>query len=186
IGTIEGLEIDGKQRILRGAAETLRAPAAILAAGSALRTLGIPGEAQFLGRGVSHCASCDGPLFAGRKVCAVGGGDAAFDEALVLAAQAAHVTLFHRGGHVRAQQALQYHVAATTNIAIVLHTVVEEILGADMVSAVRLRGRDDAARVHPISGVFVYVGLEPNTAFLSNVITLDAAGHIEVDLLMRT
>ena len=187
IESIAGLEIAGEQRVLRGAAETLRAGAIIIAAGSALRPLGVPGEAQFLGRGVSHCASCDGPLFAGREVCVVGGGDSALDEALVLAAHAARVTVFHRGGRLRAQQALVDRVAATANIEMALQTVVEEIMGADTVAGVRLRELDTGkARVHATSGVFIHVGLEPNTAFLRHVLTLDAAGHIETDILMRT
>jgi thioredoxin reductase (NADPH) len=187
IDTIEGIEIAGEQRILRGTSETLRAPAMIIAAGSALRPLGVPGEAQFLGRGVSHCASCDGPLFAGREVCVVGGGDSALDEALVLAAHAARVMVFHRGARLRAQQALVERVATTGNIEIALATVVEEIIGADAVTAVRLRELDTGTvRLHATSGVFIHVGLEPNTAFLRDVLTLDPAGHVETDILMRT
>jgi thioredoxin reductase (NADPH) len=105
LDTIEGLEIAGDARILRGAAESLRAPAVIIAAGSALRPLGIPGEAEFLGRGVSHCASCDGPLFAGRE---------AWLSAVAMrrwtrrgsAVGAAPVAVFHRGTSLRAQHAL--------------------------------------------------------------------------------
>jgi thioredoxin reductase (NADPH) len=187
IDTIEGIEIAGEQRILRGAGETLRAPAVIIAAGSTLRPLGVPGEAQFLGRGVSHCASCDGPLFAGREVCVVGGGDSALDEALVLAAHAGRVTVFHRGASLRAQQALLTRATAAGNIEFALATVVEEIIGADAVAAVRLRDlATGTVRVHATNGVFIHVGLEPNTAFLRNVLALDPAGHVETDILMRT
>ena len=187
IDTIEGIEIAGEQRILRGAGEILRADTVIIAAGSALRPLGVPGEVQFFGRGVSHCASCDGPLFAGREVCVVGGGDSALDEALVLAAHAARVTVFHRGARLRAQQALRTRATAAGNIEIALATVVEEIMGADTVTAVRLRDlATGTVRVHASSGVFIHVGLEPNTAFLRNVLALDAAGHVETDILMRT
>jgi thioredoxin reductase (NADPH) len=187
LDTIEGIEIAGEQRILRSASEMLRAPAVIIAAGSALRPLGVPGEAQFLGRGVSHCASCDGPLFAGREVCIVGGGDSALDEALVLATHAARVTVFHRGDRLRAQTALVDRAAATANIEIALQTTVEEIMGTDTVSGVRLRERDTGkARVHEANGVFIHVGLEPNTAFLRNVLALDPTGHVETDILMRT
>jgi thioredoxin reductase (NADPH) len=187
IDTIEGIEIAGEQRILCGAAETLRAPTVIIAAGSALRPLGVPGEAQFLGRGVSHCASCDGPLFAGREVCVVGGGDSALDEALVLAAHAASVTVFHRGARLRAQNALQDRAAAAGNLAITLQTAVEDIIGVDAVTALRLRDlATGTVRVHATSGVFIHVGLEPNTAFLRDVLALDPAGHVETDILMRT
>jgi thioredoxin reductase (NADPH) len=139
------------------------------------------------GRGVSHCASCDGPLFAGRAVCVIGGGDAALDEALVLAAHAARVTVFHRGGSLRAQQALQARAAAAANVEIVQQTVVEEVIGPDTVAAVRLRDlASGTPRVHDTSGVFIYVGLEPNTTFLRGVVALDPAGHIETDIFMHT
>jgi thioredoxin reductase (NADPH) len=187
LDTTERLEIAGDARVLHGAVDSLRAPAVIIAAGSALRMLGIPGEAEFLGRGVSHCASCDGPLFAGRAVCVVGGGDAALDEALVLAAHAAHVAVFHRGTSLRAQNALQARAAAAANVEVVLQTVVEEITGADTVAAVRLRDlASGTLRPHDTSGVFIYVGLEPNTAFLRDVLSLDRAGHLETDIMMRT
>src|SRR5262249_21734131 len=77
LDTVEALEPSGEQRIVRGASESLRAPVVIIAAGSALRPLGVPGEEKFLGRGVSHCASCDSVFFAGARVCVVGGGDSA-------------------------------------------------------------------------------------------------------------
>jgi thioredoxin reductase (NADPH) len=187
LDTVDGIEIDGDRRVLRGATQRLHAPAIIIAAGSALRSLGVPGETEFLGRGVSHCASCDGPLFAGREVCVVGGGDAALDEALVLATHAARVTVFHRGASLRAQQLLQARAAIAANVEVVLQTVVEEIIGAGTVAAVRLRDLASAApRVHDTAGVFIYVGLEPNTAFLRGVVALDPAGHIETDISMRT
>jgi thioredoxin reductase (NADPH) len=187
LDTIAAIEIAGEQRILHGAADALRAPAVIIAAGSALRSLGVPGEAQFLGRGVSHCASCDGPLFAGREVCVIGGGDSALDEALVLAAHAARVTVFHRGACLRAQQTLVARAAATANLEIVLRTTVEEIVGVEAVTAVRLRDlATGATRLHATGGIFIFVGLEPGTAFLRDVVALDAAGHIETDIVMRT
>ena len=139
LDTVAAIELEGVHRIVRGAAATLRARSVIIAAGSTPRPLGIAGEEQFRGKGVSHCASCDGPLLAGQEVCVVGGGDAALDEALVLAHHAARVTVFHRGTRLRAQRALQESAAATRKIEIALQTSVEEILGADVVSGVRLR-----------------------------------------------
>jgi thioredoxin reductase (NADPH) len=187
LDTVHGLEVSGERRIIRCASEDLTARAAIIAAGSALRSLGIPGEEKLLGRGVSHCASCDGAFFAGDHVCVVGGGDSALDEALVLAEHAARVTVIHRGESLDAQQALQSKAAAASKIAIVLHTIVEEIVGEDAVSAVRLRDvATGTTRLQEVRGVFIYVGLEPNTAFLREALALDAAGHIETDINMRT
>jgi thioredoxin reductase (NADPH) len=187
LDTVQGLETDGEHRIVRAAGETLRGRAVIIAAGSALRPLGVAGEEKLLGRGVSHCACCDGALFAGQGVCVVGGGDSAVDEALVLAKHAAHVTIIHRGESLDAQQALRSKAAASGKIEIVLQTAVEEIVGTDAVSAVRLRDlATGATRLQEVKGVFVYVGLEPNTAFLRGLLALDATGHIETDINMRT
>jgi thioredoxin reductase (NADPH) len=184
---VQALEAGGELRIVRCAGESLRAPAVIIAAGSALRPLGLAGEETFRGRGVSHCASCDGAFFAGRDVCVVGGGDSALDEALVLAEHAARVTVFHRGEGLSAQHALQTKAAANGKIEIVFRTTVEEIVGAEAVSAVRLRdAATGAMRLQEIKGVFIYVGLEPNTAFLRDVLVLDAAGHVVTDIMMRT
>jgi thioredoxin reductase (NADPH) len=185
LDTIERLEINGEHRIIHGATEVLRAPSVIIAAGSALRSLDIPGEKEFLGKGVSHCASCDGAFFAGHAVCVVGGGDSAVDEALVLAEHASRVAIIHRGKSLRAQRALLDKASATGKIEIALETAVEEIIGEEVVTAVRLRD-NGTSRIQNISGVFVYVGLEPNTAFLQGVLKLDPAGHVETDIVMRT
>ena len=187
LDTVERLEASGVDRIVHGASETLRAPAVIIAAGSALRPLGVPGEEKFLGKGVSHCASCDGALFAGLNVCVIGGGDSALDEALALAEHALRVKLCHRSAQLDAQQVLCDRVAATDKIELALDTIVEEIVGEDAVTGVRLRdAKTGRARLEACRGVFVYVGLEPNTAFVRGLLALDPAGHIETDINMRT
>jgi thioredoxin reductase (NADPH) len=187
LDTIEAIELAGADRITRGATDIFRSRAVIIAAGSTLRTLGIPGEEEFRGKGVSHCASCDGALFAGRNVCVIGGGDSALDEALVLAEHAARVTVFHRGPRLDAQQASRDRIAASRKVAVVLDTVVEEIVGEGAVTGVRLRAASTGAtRLHGTDGVFIYVGLDPNTAFLRGLLALDGSGHIETDANMRT
>jgi thioredoxin reductase (NADPH) len=187
LDTVQAFEVDGEHRIVRGAGETLRARAVIIAAGSALRPLGVPGEEKFLGSGVSHCASCDGAFFAGQAVCVVGGGDSALDEALVLAEHATRVTIVHRGEQLDAQQALQDRIAGSSKIEVVLNTVVDEIVGEAAVAGVRLRDRKSgSARLQELKGVFVYVGLEPNTAWLRGVLALDLTGHIATDINMAT
>jgi thioredoxin reductase (NADPH) len=187
LDAVERLEASGLDRIVHGAGETLRAPAIIIAAGSTLRPLGVPGEEKFLGKGVSHCASCDGALFAGLDVCVIGGGDSALDEALVLTEHASGVKLLHRGPHLEAQQVMRDRIAATGKIGVTLDTIVEEIVGEDAVTGVRLRdAKTGRTRHEACRGVFVYVGLEPNTAFVRGVLALDPAGHIETDINMRT
>lgn len=175
----------GDRHIVRGSAEEFRAPAVIIAAGSSPRAVGIAGEERLRGRGVSHCASCDGPFFKGQEIGVIGGGDAALDEALVLAGHASRVTIFHRGPKLTAQQALVER--AGNRIEIALNTVVEEIVGEDAVAAVRLRDlASGVTRSQNLKAVFIYVGLEPNTAFLRGVLALDPTGHIETDLMMCT
>ncbi len=185
--TVEALEIAGDNRIVRCAEDELHARAVIVAAGSSLRALGIPGEERLLGKGVSHCASCDAPFFAGQDACVIGGGDSALDEAAVLAEQASRVLVIHRGPEFEAQQVILDKAAATPNIEPVFNVEVEEILGEDSVSGVRLRDLESGeTHVKQLSGVFVFVGLEPNTAFVRGVLDLDEAGHIKTDILMRT
>lgn len=186
LDTVEGLTVDGDWRVVKAASEPMKARAVIVAAGSALKSLGVPGEAAFLGRGVSHCASCDGHFFSGQDVCVVGGGDSALDEALVLTEHAARVTIFHRGATFDAQRVLIDRVAASGKIEIVPSTAVEEIFGDDSVSGVRLRDLTSrTVRDHAVKGVFIYVGLEPNSAFVRGV-AVDPAGHIDTDIMMRT
>jgi thioredoxin reductase (NADPH) len=185
--TAEGIEVDGATRILRCAEEELHAKAIIIAAGSSLRNLGVPGEEKFMGRGVSHCASCDAGFFGGQAVAVIGGGDSAIDEAITLAEHdVGQITVYHRGPQLRTQNALIDAVRGHSNIEIVLNTQVEEILGDDMVSGVRLREAGGAVREQPLSGVFVFIGLDPNTAFLQGVVDLDPSGHIVTDIMMRT
>jgi thioredoxin reductase (NADPH) len=165
----------------------LSAGAVIIAAGSAKRTLGIPGEAEFEGRGVSHCASCDGPLMRGKAVSIIGGGDSALDEALALVPHATKITVIHRGSRLRASAALQAKVSEASNIELRLETIATEIRGTDGVSAVAIRDLATGAEIDiPSHGVFVYVGLEPNTAFLGDAVSLAADGRIVVDLDMQT
>jgi thioredoxin reductase (NADPH) len=188
LDTVAAIELAGPHhRVVRGATDAWRVGVVIIAAGSAPRPLGIAGETQFLGRGVSHCATCDGPLLAGQEVCVVGGGDTALDAALVLARHAARVTVFCRGARLCAQQALLDKAAASLEITLASETCVEEILGQDAVSGVRLRAAGSgASRVQNVRAVFVCVGLAPNTAFVRGLLALDAAGHIETDIALRT
>ena len=159
--------------------------AVIMAAGSSLRTLGIPGEAEFIGRGVSHCASCDGPMYMGQTVAVAGGGDSAADEALTLTEYADRVILFHRSDALDAQQVLQDRIAGNPKVEVRYGAEVLEVLGEDAVTGIRVR--DNAGEtVEPVHGLFVYVGLDPNSAPVADLVPLDNAGHIPVGLSMDT
>lgn len=167
--------------------ERYHAKAVIVATGSCLRELGIPGEARLMGRGVSHCASCDGPLYTGETVGVVGGGDSALQEALALTHHVERVSLLHRGEDFSAQRVYQQRVLKHARIDVKLRTVVEEILGDDSVSGVRVRSMATGAETKiELKGVFVYVGLEPNTAFLQNLIPLSATGHVPTNVWLQT
>jgi len=187
LASVDAIELDGTSRLVKTSDGTLRAQAVIVAAGSSKRELGVPGEQRLQGRGVSHCASCDGPLFRGLRACVVGGGDSALDEAMALAAHASQVTLIHRGTRLCAQRSLVAQANATPNIEILLGTVVDEIVGEQVVSALWLRQLDTGERwSHATDGVFVYVGLAPNTGFLNGLLALDADGRIQTDPLLQS
>lgn len=164
-----------------------RARSVIVASGSHPRMLGIPGEERLQNRGVMHCASCNGPLYRGKTIGVVGGGDSALSEALTLADYADQVLIFHRRGDFAAQQS--YLDRARDHRRIVLHpdTVVDEVLGDEAVSGVRVRpaAGGDASDI-PLAGIFVNIGTEPNTGFLRDVLPLDAEARIPTDIWMRT
>ena len=185
LDTATGLQIDGDRRILRCEGAEVTARAVVIAAGSALRSLGIPGEADFLGKGVSHCASCDAPFFVGKQVCVIGGGDSALDEAAVLAQQVGRVLLVHRGPAFGAQRVAVDRLERLSNVETLFNTQVVEIVGGQTVSSVVLR--DGATtRTQDVAGVFIFVGLEPNTEFLRGVLDLDPTGHVVVDAHLQT
>ena len=187
LDSIEALQVSGQERLLVGGEGTISALAVVLAAGSSRRQLGVPGEERLQGRGVSHCASCDGPLFKNLEVCVVGGGDSALDEALALARLAARVTLIHRGPAFGAQQGLVEKIAAAGNVECIFDTQVQEIFGDGYVSGLALRHVGSGAlRQLKTDGVFIQVGLAPHTGFLDGVVRLDAGGHVETDIMLRT
>ena len=159
----------------------------IVASGSTIKELGVPGEERLKGRGVSHCASCDGPLYDGKIVGVVGGGDSAIQEALTLSNFAQSVLIFNREESFSGQYSYLQRALSDSKIEPRYRTVVEEILGEDAVTGVRLRdlATDEISQVH-LAGVFVYAGLKPNTAFLKNVLKLSETGHVPTDLWMKT
>jgi len=164
-----------------------QAKTVIVATGSTLKELGVPGESELAGRGVSHCASCDGPLYNDQVVGVVGGGDSALQEALTLTNYAGQVMIFNRAVAFSAQHTFQQKVASHPKISPHHQTVVEEILGDDAVTGVRVRNvvTEDSAQIN-LSGLFVYVGLKPNTSFLKDTLPLSETGHITTDVWMRT
>ena len=167
--------------------ERYRAKAVIVAMGSTLKELDVPGAAKFQGKGVSHCASCDGPLYNGQVVGVVGGGDSALQEALTLTNYTERIILFHHAAEFSAQHAYQKGILGHSKIEVRYQNVVEEILGDGGVTGVRVRDVATGEKTQlALAGVFVYVGLKPNTAFLKNTLHLSDTGHIPTDVWMRT
>lgn len=172
------IEEDGT-RVAVGTQKEYRGRVLVIATGSAPRTLGVPGEEEFRGRGVSYCATCDGAFFRDREVACVGGGDSAVQEALYLSRVASKVHIIHRRDELRAVDILKNRVEATDNVDVVWDSVVEEIEGDTAVQNLRLRNVvDDTEFRLPVSGVFIYVGTDPATGFLNGVVPLNSDGYI--------
>lgn len=158
---------------------TTEAQVVIIATGTTPRKLGAPGEREFLGRGVSFCATCDGFFYRGKEVMVVGGGNAAAVEADFLTRFADQVYLVHRRDQLRAERVLQQRVLTNPKVKPIWNSTVIEVLGADAVKGARLRNvKTGEESVQPISGIFVYIGTEPNTSFVRGQLELDSLGYI--------
>jgi len=164
----------------------LTAAAVILATGSTLRPLGVPGEERLEGKGVSHCASCDGPMLRGQPVVVVGAGDSGLQEALALARFAGEVTIFEQADHPHGQAHYLERVRSHPRIRIECGTSVVAIMGDDVVTAVRVRDASGVERDHAAQAVFVYAGLVPNASLGGPLVSLTDTGHVAVDAGMRT
>lgn len=155
----------------------------ILATGAVPRRLGVPGETEFAGRGVSWCATCDGPLFKDRVVAVIGGGDSATQEALYLAKIAREVHLIHRRDQLRATRVLVEQCFLNPVITMHLSYVVEEIVGdGGRVTGVKLRSRKDGTESFlAVDGVFEFVGTDPQSALVADLCERDENGFVKVD-----
>lgn len=159
------------------------ARAVILAMGARHRHLEVPGEEEYSGRGVSYCATCDGPFFKGRRVVVVGGGDTALTDAVYLSRLCSSVKVVHRRNEFRAQKAIQDKMRACANIQTVTPHTVKEILGdGEKVTGVVL---DDGSLIET-DGIFIFTGILPNSQIVKDLVELDEAGFVRTDSMMRT
>lgn len=166
---------------------SLQTKSVIVATGAAAKQLGVEGEEKFLGRGVSYCATCDGPLFKDKEVAVIGGGDKAIEEAIFLSSYASKVSLIHRRQALRASKILQERARSNPKINFVLDAVVEEIQGEDKVAAVQIKNvKTNSKKTLLCQGVFIFVGIKPNTIFLKDILETDDQGFIITDQEMRT
>jgi len=167
--------------------ETYVADAVIVTAGASPKHLEVPGEDEFVGRGVSYCGTCDGFFFRGKDVVVVGGGDSAMEESIFLTKFADKVTIIHRRDELRAGPTLQKRAFANEKIDFVWDTVIDEIEGNGVVQGVKLRNvKTGGAAEMPIDGVFIFIGHYPNSKFLVGQLAMDEHGYVITDEFMRT
>ncbi|MBN1912881.1 MAG: thioredoxin-disulfide reductase [Candidatus Omnitrophica bacterium] len=159
----------------------------IVATGAQPKSLGVPGEDRFIARGISYCATCDGPLYKNKEIAVIGAGDRAIEEAILLANYAKKVTVIHRRNQLRASPVLEDKAKANPKISFFLEKTVEEVIGDTKVRALRLKSViDGTISEFACEGVFVFVGVQPDTGFLSGSIDLDEKGFILADQDMQT
>ncbi|MCF6097630.1 thioredoxin-disulfide reductase [Thermovorax subterraneus] len=186
-GEVEKIEKQNEKFLLSLKNETVEAKAVILAMGAQARRLGVKGEKEFTGRGVSYCATCDGAFYTDRTVMVVGGGDTAIEEALFLTHFAKSVTVVHRRSELRATKILQERAFKNEKIKFIWDSVVEEIKGSDSVQEVVLKNLKTGETTSiPVDGVFVAIGWDPNTAIVKDLVKLNEKGYIITDENMAT
>jgi len=172
---------DKKQIVLDDATE-IEAKTIVIATGATHRKLGVPGEKEYEGKGVSYCAICDGAFFKDKHVAVIGGGNSAIDEGLYLTQTAAKVTVVHRRDQLRADKILQERAFNNPKMDFVWDSVVEEIQGDAFVNNLVLENLKDGLKHNlPVDGVFVYIGLIPNSALFKNLLQTTADGFIKVN-----
>jgi len=179
--------VQGQPYIISTTEGDFEAIAIIIAAGSEYRKLGVSGEERLVGHGISYCATCDGFFFRDREVAVVGGGDTAITDALELTRHAKKVYVIHRRDQLRAGQVLQQRAFAEPKLEFIWSTVVEEVLGDKMLEELKLRNvKTGQNSILKVTGVFVAVGLVPNSQLFSNIVDLDDTGYIVTDETMAT
>jgi thioredoxin reductase (NADPH) len=184
---VVSVQLKGEIKQVKSDSATYTSRAIILASGADPNRLNVPGERELTGRGVSYCATCDGPFFRGKKVVVVGGGDAAVQESIFLTRFVTEVNLVHRRDELRAHALLQTEAKSNPKIKFVWNTVAEEILGKEKVEGVRTRNVVTQEKgTMPCEGVFIFIGNAPNTGFIGDALPLCMGGHICTDENMRS
>lgn len=184
---VESVDILQSPFLVKTYTKTYEAETLILAMGADHKKLEVPGEAEFTGKGVSYCATCDGFFYRSKDIHVIGGGDSAIEEALYLTRFANSVTIIHRRDALRAQPLLEKRARANAKIRFLWDTVVEEIVGRERVQNLRLRNvKTDQQFEVPTDGVFISIGHVPNTALIADQVELDEQGYVRIDWKMRT
>jgi thioredoxin reductase (NADPH) len=187
-GTVEQIYSEGREKVVvTEEGDEYRCKAVIVCSGGNARKLGVKGEEEFAGKGVSYCAICDGAFFKGQVLAVVGGGDSAVEEATFLTRYASELYLIHRRDEFRAQKVLQDRALANEKIKVLWSTVVEEIGGDNLVEWISLKDLETGeTRQLPVGGVFIYVGFSPNSDIFRDPIEKDELGFILTDDKMES
>ncbi len=184
---VTGLDFSFRPLKLTTYSGEMEAKGVVLAVGASARRLGVKGEEEYIGRGVSYCATCDGAFFKDHDVVVVGGGDSAIEEALFLTRFANSVRVIHRRDELRANEYMSRRGFANDKISFVWNTIVTEIVGDEKVSGVKVSRTDtDETGELDTTGVFIFIGHKPNSKFLQGVVELDEAGYVVTDDRMMT
>ncbi len=179
---VVGVDLSNRSLKVQTWGESYQAQALIIATGVSPQKLGVPGEEEFAGRGVSYCAVCDGFFYQNSRVAVVGGGDSAIKEAIFLTRFAERVTVIHRRDRLRATQVLQQRAFANEGIEFLWDSVAREIVGQQAVTGVRVENvKNGEFSLVPVDGIFIYVDSTPNTRFLKGELELDEQGYIVAD-----
>ncbi len=185
IDTVEEIADEGETKLVRTSGGAYRAYAVIVTSGGQPKRLGVPGEAEFRGRGVSYCAVCDGAFFNDRTIAVVGGGDSAFQEALFLTRYGREIYLIHRRDTFRAQPILQERVLAHPKIHLITSAHVREIGGTQRVEYLFFERNGEIHRLF-VDGVFIFVGFQPNSNLFREHVEHDEGGYLLTDSTMQT
>ena len=181
-GKVKGISLDGEIKIVHTKKEDFRTKTVILAAGAVHRKLEVPGEEEFSGMGVSYCATCDGAFFKDKTVAVVGGGDVAVEDAIFLSRTCKKVYLSHRRDQLRAAKILQDVLKNTPNIETFWNRRVTEIGGTEQVEWIQTESTAAGQSTRmDVDGIFIAVGITPDTGFIRNLIHLDEQGYVIAD-----
>ncbi len=184
---VTGIELKESQKVVKTNEGDFTAKVVIIAGGSAQQKLGVPGEEEFTGKGVSYCATCDAAFFREQPVALVGGGNAAITEALHLAKFASRVTVIHRRRQLRATRILQERAFAEPTIEFQWDSTVDKIEGEDFVKRIRLNQVPTGEKsTLEVAGIFIAIGFKPDTGYLKGILPLDAIGHVITNEKMET
>lgn len=187
--SVEKVTVENKQKIVSTqTGELFTAPALIVATGASWRKLNVPGETEFIGRGVAFCPHCDGPFYKGKHVAVVGGGNSGIEAAIDLAGICSHVTVFEFLDELKADKVLQEKVKSLPNVEVFLHSQTTEVINnGEKVVGLKVKDRKtEEERVVDLDGVFVQIGLAPNSAAFRDVVKTNRFGEIEIDERART